>query len=210
MFDFELIQLNNIHQITNFIINSINAICGLVLFTAIVINFVETKTERSFLEAKNIVTTFTMTLFFISFYVVLKLNFLRTPIFSHTTETIVAILSTMVVVLGTIVNILGRVRLNSNWGDHIKIYDDHTLVTIGVYSIVRHPLYASLIWIFFALSIMVQNIPAFLMNVFIFVPFMYYRAKSEENLLLQKFKEYKKYRLKTPMFFPKLFNRLKS
>ncbi|MGK0469242.1 MAG: protein-S-isoprenylcysteine O-methyltransferase Ste14, partial [Clostridium sp.] len=40
---------------------------------------------------------------------------------------------------------------------------------------------------------------------FIFIPFMYYRAKQEETLLIQTFSEYNDYIKRTGMFFPKIF-----
>jgi protein-S-isoprenylcysteine O-methyltransferase Ste14 len=75
----------------------------------------------------------------------------------------------------------------------------------GAYRIVRHPLYASLIWVFYGASIVYLNYYAFLLNTFVFIPFMYYRAKQEEELLEKEFSDYNKYTLNVGMFFPKLF-----
>jgi protein-S-isoprenylcysteine O-methyltransferase Ste14 len=94
--------------------------------------------------------------------------------------------------------------LGKNWANQIKIYSKHTLITKGVYKIVRHPLYASLIWIFYACSVLYLNWLAFLLNTLIFVPMMNYRAKQEEELLEKQFKDYKRYKNKVGRFFPKL------
>ena len=106
-------------------------------------------------------------------------------------------------------NILGRLSLGRNWANHIKIYSDHVLVSGGVYNIVRHPLYASLIWMFLGASLVYFNYLAFLAIAFVFSPFMYYRAKQEEELLLKEFEEYNAYQQKVGMFFPKILRRPK-
>jgi serine/threonine-protein kinase len=49
-----------------------------------------------------------------------------------------------------------------------------------------------------------ENIYCFLAVTVIFVPFMYYRAKQEETMLMQRFSEYTEYKKKTGMLFPKV------
>ena len=44
----------------------------------------------------------------------------------------VVVLGLLLLVAGTVVNILGRFSLGGNWGDQIRIYRDHGLVTGGV------------------------------------------------------------------------------
>lgn len=58
---------------------------------------------------------------------------------------------------------------------------------------------------FYASSLIYLNYLVFFANSFIFIPFMYYRAKQEEKLLSNKFKEYKNYQKEVGMFFPKIF-----
>ena len=116
-------------------------------------------------------------------------------------------LGLVLVVAGAAVNILGRLALGRNWANHIKIYNDHSLVVNNVYGFVRHPLYASLIWMFLGASLVYFNFLAFLANALVFVPFMYYRAKQEEELLAKEFEKYKDYQKKVGMFFPKILRR---
>lgn len=184
-------------------------ICALALFTSILINFVEARTRpRARYEKKSIVETGTMFVFFIIFYILIRF---RIGVIDYTNLYVrvpLIILGLVVIVIGTYVNIKGRLVLGKNWANQIKIYTDQTFVTKGVYRIVRHPLYASLIWIFYAVSIIYLNYAAFLANTFVFIPFMYYRAKQEEKLLIKQFKNYKKYQLSIGMFFPKIKNGL--
>jgi protein-S-isoprenylcysteine O-methyltransferase Ste14 len=77
------------------------------------------------------------------------------------------------------------------------------MIQKGMYRFVRHPLYASIIWMFFGASFVYMNYAALLANVCVFIPAMYYRAKQEERLLAQEFPEYQAYQKAVGMFFPK-------
>ncbi|MFA6145760.1 MAG: isoprenylcysteine carboxylmethyltransferase family protein [Patescibacteria group bacterium] len=117
------------------------------------------------------------------------------------------IVGLLILVIGCIVNIKGRIKLGKNWSNQIKIYEDHYFISNGIYGFVRHPLYASIIWMFFGASLIYFNFFAFLSNLLIFIPFMYYRAKQEEYLLIKEFKNYQNYQIKVGMFFPRLFTK---
>ena len=110
----------------------------------------------------------------------------------------------VLVILGAITNILGRLRLGKNWANQATLYEEQTLVTGGIYGIVRHPLYASLIWIFFGAGLIYESAAAIIANACIFLPAMYYRAGLEEKLLEERFAEYALYRKRVGTFFPKL------
>jgi protein-S-isoprenylcysteine O-methyltransferase Ste14 len=43
------------------------------------------------------------------------------------------------------------------------------------------------------------------LTLFIFLPMMIYRAKQEEQLLSERFPDYKDYKKKVSMFIPKIF-----
>jgi protein-S-isoprenylcysteine O-methyltransferase Ste14 len=187
-------------------------LCVLAILTSILINFVEaqqqkTQTKR---EQKSIVATGTMMLFFLFFYWLIRLKIGAIEITYLPVRLLLALTGLGLVVVGCYVNIRGRLFLGKNWANHIKIYENQTLVTADVYGLVRHPLYASLIWMFYGASLIYLNYAALAANSFIFVPFMVYRAKQEEKLLEQQFAAYQKYKQEVGMFFPKLGRKLKN
>jgi protein-S-isoprenylcysteine O-methyltransferase Ste14 len=143
-------------------------------------------------------------LFFLFFYYLIRFNIGRIYLSYQWLRVMMMIIGDLILIFGCWVNLKGRMVLGKNWSNQIKIYKDHYLVTNGVYQIVRHPLYASIVWMFFGASLIYVNYLSFLANIFIFVPFMYYRAKQEEGLLIKEFKDYKNYQLKVGMFFPKI------
>lgn len=169
------------------------------VFIAIAADFILYDDKENIKKSKrSIVATGTMTAFFVLYYIVIKLNFKEIPLWQQ-------FLGTFFVVLGAIFNIIGRLNLKENWGNHIKIYDNHRLITKGLYKVVRHPLYSSIMLMLFGGSVAYGSILSFILTVVIFIPFMYYRAKQEEELLCEEFEDYKEYQSKTGMFFPKFW-----
>lgn len=110
------------------------------------------------------------------------------------------------IVVGCVINVLGRRQLGPTWANQIAIYEQHELVTGGMFHLVRHPLYASIIWMFLGASIAFLNYAALLATLLVFIPAMHLRARQEEKMLLGHFPEYEGYRQRTGAFFPKLFN----
>ncbi|MCB2291192.1 isoprenylcysteine carboxylmethyltransferase family protein [Clostridium sp. CS001] len=189
----------------SFIIQLIICSSVIALFLSILIDFtLYTRHEHIKKEKKSIVETGTMTVFLFVFYLLLMSKIGVIPVYNMDLKNILIIIGTVAIVGGCILNIMGRFNLGSNWANHIKIYDEHTLVQNGMYKIVRHPLYASIMLMFYGACLVYRNLLCFLAVTFIFIPFMYYRAKQEETLLIQNFDEYEEYKKTTGMFFPKI------
>ncbi len=175
--------------------------CTVSVLTAVFINFQLARRSHSIRsERPSLVKTGSMLAFFAVSYLLIRfrLGVYEIPAMGFP----MAIAGLALLVLGTTVNILGRFALGRNWGNQVIIYRDHSLVTGGAYRYVRHPLYASLIWMFIGASLVFQNWAALLAALFIFVPAMYYRGKLEEQALIAQFPDYAEYRDRTGMFFP--------
>lgn len=198
--------MENIFGIFNLLGTIVIVLCFCAVLAAVITDFVKfneiNKTKR---KKRSIVATGSMAAFFICFYALIRFGVGRIEISNLFIRIPIILIGLAVVIIGALVNIKGRIDLGKNWANQIKIYQDHTLINKGMYSIVRHPLYASLIWAFYGACLVYLNYYAFLLNTFIFIPFMYYRAKQEEELLEKEFFDYYKYKLKVGMFFPKLF-----
>jgi protein-S-isoprenylcysteine O-methyltransferase Ste14 len=114
----------------------------------------------------------------------------------------VILVGTIAVVVGATVNVLGRHSLGRNWANQVTVYESQTLVTSGIFGWLRHPLYASLIWMFVGAALAYHNAAAMAAALLLFVPAMYYRSGQEEHLLSERFPEYAAYRARTGRFFP--------
>jgi protein-S-isoprenylcysteine O-methyltransferase Ste14 len=176
-------------------------LCTVSVLAAVLVNFLRAREAHAVrAQRRSAVETGSMLAFFLGFYLLIRLrlgaHFI--PVIYHPA----ALVGLGLLLLGTAVNILGRFALGRNWGNQVIIYEDHQLVVGGVYRIVRHPLYAGLIWMFTGAALVFQNWAALLATIFIFLPGMYYRAKQEEQALVARFPDYREYRNRTGMFFP--------
>ena len=181
------------------------ALAFMIIITSIIINFFEAQNQKKVKkERKNIVETGTMAGFFLFLYLVIRFRIGILENFDIPLRVSLMVAGWIIIAIGVYFNVSGRFKLGTNWANQIRIYKNQSLVTGGVYSQVRHPLYASLIWMFYAVSLIYLNWLAFLLNSFIFIPFMYYRARQEEKLLMEEFKKYKQYKQEVGMFFPKI------
>lgn len=108
---------------------------------------------------------------------------------------------------GIAMNLWGRKWLGSNWSDQIRIRETHVLIQSGIYSRVRHPLYASTIAMLLGAGLVYTNLLVLVLTLLIFVPMMIFRARQEEMQLGRIFPEYAQYRLRAGMFMPRLTRR---
>lgn len=179
-------------------------LCVLALFVAIFVNFFEyDKRKDAKCSKKSVVATGTMTLFFIGFYLMIRFQIGVILIQSSVLRLMSIAAGVLMVVAGCLINIRGRLVLRKNWSNHIKIYEDHELVTGDVYGWVRHPLYSSLILMFYGAALVYSNFGGFLATTVIFIPFMYYRARQEEQMLGRFFSNYSEYKKDVGMFVPR-------
>jgi len=188
-----------------YIADIVTAVCLLALIAAIVANFQADKMARSFAERRSPVSTASMTAVGLLVYATIRFRWGGLPLDTSPMMLTFRASGLLLLILGTAFNIWGRFHLKGNWADHVRIYDDQTLVTNGPYRFVRHPLYASLIWMIYGAAIAYLSPLAALEGALIFYPMMIYRARLEETALAQKFgKTYASYRQKTGRFLPRL------
>jgi protein-S-isoprenylcysteine O-methyltransferase Ste14 len=187
----------------------VNLLIGLILLaltTAIVIDFMEARgPDQVAVEHRTVIATGSMSGFAIGFYLLLRFRVGTIAGVPVTTHKILAGIGLATILLGCLVNIQGRLDLGGNWGNQIRLYHDHTLVTDGAYRWVRHPLYASLIWMFYGASLVYLNMIALGSVTLVFIPIMTHRARREELLLLAEFPGYREYQKRVGMFLPRRF-----
>lgn len=103
--------------------------------------------------------------------------------------------------------IFGRAHrdLKTNWSPSLEICRDHTLVTDGIYRIIRHPMYLSQsIWVI-AQILLLQNWLAGPLDLLFFIPYYFLRVRAEEQMLLDAFGDaYREYMKKTGGLVPKI------
>ncbi len=182
----------------------ISTVCLWILLSAILLNFYFSKQSSIVKEKKSVVETGSMLGFFVAVVVLVAL---RVGLLHHSLllGQISAVVGTIFIIIGTAVNIAGRLTLKGNWGNQIRIYENHSLITHGIYNYIRHPLYSSTTLMLYGFSFLFINYLVFILVTLIFLPFMVYRAKQEDELLEMTFQdEFVKYKESTGMLLPKL------
>ncbi len=94
--------------------------------------------------------------------------------------------------------------LGLNWSPSLEIREKHELITRGIYSLIRHPMYASQwLWVI-AQPLLLPNWIAGWLNLLVFIFFYTLRVKAEEQLMLEQFgDQYRAYMQKVGAVLPK-------
>ena len=187
------------------LLNAAAFICVLAVVAAVVNNFISARKVNVVKEQRSIVATASMSFFFIGFYLLIRLGLGQFHLVSVWGSLGLRLAGLCLMTLGAIVNIRGRIELGQLWANQVRIYSDHELRSTGVFGIVRHPLYASLIWMGTGASLLYHNWASLIFLIVLFVPAMWYRARLEERLLSERLPQYEDYRQRVAMFIPGIY-----
>lgn len=178
-------------------------VCATIVLTAVAANFalagVGTVKERR----RSPVATGSMLGFLAVVYALIHWHVGEFRVSGNVIASSISAVGSAMVVAGCVVNVMGRLNLGRNWANQVTVYAEHALVRSGVFGLVRHPLYASLIWMFAGAGLVYWNWAALAATALIFVPAMYYRAGQEERLLSLQFPEYREYQQDVAMLIPR-------
>ena len=105
--------------------------------------------------------------------------------------------------LGAMVLITSFIRLGKSLTANPVPKEDGHLVTSGLYSRVRHPIYFGLLLLAFGVVLDAGWWPQIVVALMLYL-LLNIKAQFEESLLEKKYPDYKQYMLKTPRFFPRL------
>ena len=95
--------------------------------------------------------------------------------------------------------------LGLNWSPSLEIREKHELITRGIYSVIRHPMYASQWLVALAQPLLLQNWIAGFLNLLAFIPFYFLRVRAEEQMMIDSFgTEYQEYRKRTGGVLPRM------
>ncbi|WP_269789726.1 isoprenylcysteine carboxylmethyltransferase family protein [Stenotrophomonas sp. Iso1] len=129
-------------------------------------------------------------------------SWLREQFVPHTTPvfTIALVLS----VAGTVVAIWARHQLGRNWSGNVQIKQEHTLITAGPYTWVRHPIYSGLLLLFCGTALMVGDWRGVIAVAIVFASF-WFKLRQEECFLAEHFgAPYLDYARRTKLLIPGL------
>ncbi len=105
-------------------------------------------------------------------------------------------------VLGGVIGVAGVAALGRGTTPLPKPADQARLVQTGIYSLVRHPLYTSVMLASLGWALIWQSWPS-LVAALTLIPFFHAKAGREERWLRERFRGYAEYETRVPRFLPR-------
>jgi len=115
-----------------------------------------------------------------------------------------SIAGTVLLIAGAIFGLAGMHALGRNRTPYPKPCEDAQLVQHGIYSIVRHPLYSSLVFIALGWALLWHSWPALIAGLALAV-LLDAKARLEERWLRKLFAEYANYACRVKRLQPKIY-----
>lgn len=106
-----------------------------------------------------------------------------------------------IVSLGLVVSLRAEWHLNTSYGVFVQVREP---VMTGMYSYVRHPMYASYFFVNFGIFLLYPTVSYGLCSIF-FITVLIVRARLEEAKLSDYSEEYRAYKARTPMIIPRFW-----
>lgn len=108
-------------------------------------------------------------------------------------------------VIGGIIAGMGVLQLGTNLTPFPKPKDgDHTLVTTGIYSIVRHPIYSGVAFAAFGWTLWWGTLLGIALAIVLFIWFDL-KSRREERWLTEKYSEYSAYQQRVKKLIPYVY-----
>lgn len=119
--------------------------------------------------------------------------------------TILDYVGTLLSLTGVMIAIVARRTLSTNWSSTLDLKEGHELITKGVYSKVRHPIYTGLMLMMIGTMFVFPTVLEIGIFIAVFVV-VAIRIRNEEELMIKTFpKEYPAYKKRTKMLIPFIF-----
>lgn len=177
----EIINKSNELYLYNFIWLWLTA---LIIMISVIYKFVEygAKTHKEKENKAHPVETFSMAAVIVIIFNVLQadIGVLNADL---TARIAAASFGFILSAAGCFIHVWSKSALGKYWSNMIEIQQGHKIITAGPYSVVRHPMYSSIILWLTGSSIMFLNYTALILTLLIYTPMMIARANAEDKLL---------------------------
>ena len=104
---------------------------------------------------------------------------------------------------GIAIIVVSILQLNKNLSPFPTPKENSELITTGLFSKIRHPIYSGILLLAFSFALYQNSGFKILISFFLLILF-YFKTRYEEKQLSLKFPEYKNYKRTAGRFFPKI------
>ena len=131
------------------------------------------------------------------------LDWLNQPVFTVTLP--IALLGLALVACGVAFSIWARFILGDNWSGTVTVKQNHTLIVLGPYRIVRHPIYTGILAALLGTALEYGLLRSFF-GVLVVAAGLLMKITAEEQFMYQRFgEEYLRYRRQVSTLIPYVF-----
>lgn len=120
------------------------------------------------------------------------------------TSLVIQIISFILLGIGIILAVLTLFEFKQPMTPNPVPLDNQQLRTGGIYSLVRHPMYLSVLLMLFGGTLYMSAYYTLVLDAAALI-FLVYKIGFEEKMLIEKFSSYKEYQLKTKKLIPFIF-----
>jgi protein-S-isoprenylcysteine O-methyltransferase Ste14 len=101
------------------------------------------------------------------------------------------------------VRLVAMRTLGRFWSLHVELREGHQLIREGIYSYIRHPVYAAIVLEFLGMNLVANAYWTLLATFVLYFPLLALRLVQEEQALVEKLGEdYLRYRREVPALWP--------
>jgi protein-S-isoprenylcysteine O-methyltransferase Ste14 len=127
----------------------------------------------------------------------------QSKFWARTPESWRTALSVCSFVLAGILSWTGARALGRQWRIDAGLNPDHELVRSGVYRVVRHPIYTSMLCVLLGTGFMITPLPMLLLSILLFMIGTEIRVRIEDGLLSSRFgDQFRDYQCRVPAYIP--------
>ncbi|MFX0113524.1 MAG: isoprenylcysteine carboxylmethyltransferase family protein [Candidatus Hodarchaeota archaeon] len=129
-----------------------------------------------------------------------------TLVVKSTNIDILRVLGAIVTLLSLLLLLVAAMTLKANWSPVEGTYDDHQLITTGIYRLIRHPLYVALLCFTIGMSLIAADLVILVLLILPHTWLILRRIPMEESLLIDKFgDDYRDYMNRTKRLIPFIY-----
>jgi protein-S-isoprenylcysteine O-methyltransferase Ste14 len=128
----------------------------------------------------------------------------ETAFIRHPTAPAITIAGLVLYGSGALTHLVSMATLGRSFSNQVELQAEHHLVTTGIYSFIRHPVYSGILHLTFSSAFMMNSLLA-LLPAAVVAWSVAGRIRREERFLVENLPGYREYMLRTKRLVPGIF-----